>query len=144
MRTGLLIVLMLIQTMVLIADEKIGYKNPELTTEQRINDLIGRLTLDEKITMLSGDSTHFNASGIARLGIPPLKMADGPVGVRVGAATAFPVSVNMAASWDTALINRLGTALGVETRAKGKTVILGPCVGILRFPLGGRNFESLG
>jgi beta-glucosidase len=114
------------------------------TIIKEIEKLVKQLSLDEKITMLSGDSTGFNGAGIGRLGIPPIKMADGPVGVRVGAATAFPVSVNMAASWDTNMIYRYGVALGAETRAKGKTVILGPCVGIQRFPLGGRNFESLG
>lgn len=112
--------------------------------EQKINELLEKLTFDEKITMLSGDSTGFNAPGIKRLGIPSINMTDGPVGVRTGKATAFPVAVNMAASWDTSLIRRYGETLGIETKAKGKTCILGPCVGIHRFPLGGRNFESFG
>ena len=71
-------------------------------------------------------------------------MTDGPVGVRTGAATAWPVSINMAASWDTNLIQRYGVALAEEVKAKGKNCILGPCVGIHRFPLNGRNFESFG
>lgn len=112
--------------------------------EKKIDGLMSELTFDEKITMLSGDSTGFNAPGISRLGIPPIKMSDGPVGVRSGKATAYPVSVNVAASWDTSLVRRYGIALGEETKAKGKTCILGPCVGIARFPLGGRNFESFG
>jgi len=110
--------------------------------ESKIDEILSKMTLEEKISMLSGDSTGFNSAGISRLGIPPIKMADGPVGVRVGTSTAFPVSVNMAASWDTALINRYGIALAEEVKAKGKTCILGPCVGIHRFPLNGRNFES--
>jgi beta-glucosidase len=120
------------------------YMNPSLPVETRIDDLLPRLTLAEKITMLGGDETRFNACGVERLGIPPIRMTDGPVGVRTGAATAWPVSINMAASWDTNLIQRYGVALAEEVKAKGKNCILGPCVGIHRFPLNGRNFESFG
>lgn len=115
-----------------------------LSTESRIESLLSQMTLAEKITMLGGDESGFNGSGVERLGIPPIRMSDGPVGVRSGASTAFPASVNMAASWDTNLIYRFGVALGEETLAKGKNCILGPCVGIHRFPLNGRNFESFG
>jgi beta-glucosidase len=114
------------------------------SVENRIDKLLQQMTLEEKITMLGGDETGFNGSGIARLGIPPIRMTDGPVGVRNEESTAFPVSVNMAASWDTELIYRYGIALAEETKAKGKNCILGPCVGIHRFPLNGRNFESFG
>jgi beta-glucosidase len=120
------------------------YMNPSLPVETRIDDLLPRLSLAEKITMLGGDETRFNACGVERLGIPPIRMTDGPVGVRTGAATAWPVSINMAASWDTNLIQRYGVALAEEVKAKGKNCILGPCVGIHRFPLNGRNFESFG
>ena len=120
------------------------YVDPSLPVETRIDDLLPRLTLAEKITMLSGDKTGFNASGVERLGIPLIRTTDGPVGVRAGSATAWPASVNMAASWETNLIYRYGVALAEEARAKGKNCILGPCVGIHRFPLNGRNFESFG
>ena len=120
------------------------YKDPKLPVEARVENLLPQLTLQEKISLLGGDETGFNGCGVERLGIPPIRMSDGPVGVRTGAATAFPVSINMAASWDTALIHRYGVALGEETKAKGKNCILGPCVGIHRFPLNGRNFESFG
>jgi len=116
----------------------------KLAVEKRIESILKQMTLEEKITLLGGDRTGFNGCGIERLGIPPIRMTDGPVGVRTGEATAFPVSVNMAASWDTALIYRYGVALAEETKAKGKNCILGPCVGIHRFPLNGRNFESFG
>ena len=122
-------------------DHRPGKKDP---IDDRIEELLAKMTLEEKISLLGGDSTGFNSCGIPRLGIPPIKMSDGPVGVRTGRATAYPVSINMAASWDTALINNYGIALGEETKAKGKTCILGPCVGIHRYPLGGRNFESFG
>jgi beta-glucosidase len=120
------------------------YKDSSVPVEDRIEDLLLKLSLEEKISLLGGDSTGFNATGISRYGILPISMSDGPVGVRTGKATAFPVSVNMAASWDTALVNRYGIALAEETKAKGKICILGPCVGIHRFPLNGRNFESFG
>ncbi len=131
---------------VAVAEDLSGakYKNPSLPVETRIDDLLPRMTLAEKLTMLSGDKTGFNANGVERLDIPPLRMSDGPVGVRTGTATAWPASVNMAASWDTNLIYHYGIALAEETRAKGKNCILGPCVGIHRYPLNGRNFESFG
>jgi beta-glucosidase len=112
------------------------------SVENRIDGLLKQMTLEEKITMLGGDETGFNGKGVERLGIPPIRMSDGPVGVRNEESTAFPVSVNMAASWDIELIYRYGIALAEETKAKGKNCILGPCVGIHRFPLNGRNFES--
>jgi len=120
------------------------YAQNHSTGEKRVNDLLAQMSLEEKISLLGGDKTGFNGPGLERLGIPPIRMSDGPVGVRDGAATAFPASVNMAASWDTNLIRRYGIALAEETLAKGKTCILGPCVGIHRFPLNGRNFESFG
>ena len=112
--------------------------------EAKIEELLGKMTFREKIQMLSGDESRFNGEGVERLGIPKLKMADGPVGVRVGEATALPVSVNLAASWDTDLARRYGVVLAQETKAKGKHVILGPCICIHRFPLSGRNFENFG
>jgi len=114
--------------------------------EKQVEALLAKLTLDEKLQMLSGDETGFASRGVARLGIAPLRMADGPVGVRDGAtqSTAYPVSINLAATWDTQLAARFGVALGEDTLAKGKHVIFGPCVGVGRFPLGGRNFESFG
>jgi len=118
---------------------------PHEDVEARVEALLSKLTLDEKIAMLGGDESGFNSEGVARLGIPPIRMSDGPIGVRDGSpSTAFPVSANMAATWDTGLITRYGVALAEETLAKGKNAILGPCVGIGRYPLGGRNFEAFG
>ena len=112
--------------------------------EPRIEELLGQLTLEEKIHLLSGDSTDFNAQGLPRLAIPSIRMGDGPAGIRIGRSTAFPSPINLAASWDVALASKFGDALAAETLAKGRTCILGPCVGIHRFPLNGRNFESFG
>lgn len=110
--------------------------------EQRVEDLLKRMTLEEKVEMLSG--TGFESKPLERLGIPSLKMTDGPVGVRWDQSVAFPASIMLAATFDTSLANRYGWALARETKAKGRNTILGPCVNINRVPHGGRNFESYG
>ncbi len=120
------------------------YQNQSAPIEDRIEDLLSRMTLEEKAAMLSGDSTRFDSKPNARLGIPALRMTDGPVGVRWERSTAFPVSVCMVATWNPDLIYTLGQALGQEAKAKGRNVLLGPCVNIHRVPQGGRNFESFG
>ena len=110
--------------------------------DPRIEQLLSQLTLEEKIALLGG--TGFETKPVPRLGIPSLNMTDGPVGVRWRPSSAFPVSIMMAASWNPALIQKLGAALGQETKAKGRRMLLGPCVNIHRTPFGGRNFESFG
>ncbi|MDQ7817227.1 MAG: glycoside hydrolase family 3 C-terminal domain-containing protein [Melioribacteraceae bacterium] len=122
--------------------QSMPYKNPDISVEERVNDLLSRLTLKEKIDLLGG--TGFATKSIDRLGIPELRMADGPVGVRWGESTAFPVSIAMAATWDPVLVKGIGSAIGRETKGKARHVILGPCVNIARLPMGGRNFESFG
>ncbi len=112
--------------------------------EQKINKIINQMTLKEKVAMLGGDTTSFDSKPLPRLGIPVLRMTDGPNGVRWGKSTAFPVGVCIAATWDTSLIYQLGQALGRETKAQGRNVLLGPCVNIHRDPRAGRNFESYG
>lgn len=118
------------------------FKNSLLPVEERVNDLLSRLTLDEKIDLLGG--TGFATKPIERLGIPELRMADGPLGVRWGQATAFPSGSAMAATWNPELVKKLGAALGRETKGKARHVILGPGVNITRLPMNGRNFEYLG
>jgi len=107
----------------------------------KIDSLLSQMTLREKISLLSGKdgmSTH----GIPRLHIPPLEMANGPLGVGGEPATYFGAGISFAATWDTALIRAVGQAVGEEARHYGKNIILGPCVTIQRLPIGGRNFES--
>lgn len=118
------------------------YKNPDAPIEKRIDDLLDRMTLQEKILQLSG--TGFETPPLPRLGIPVLKMSDGPVGIRYGKATAFPSGVGLAATWNPVLIKKIAAAIARETKSKGRNVLLGPCVNIHRHPLGGRNFESYG
>ena len=126
---------------VLLFGQTINPSNDQ-ETEKKIDNLIKQLTLDEKISLIAG--TGFDTVPIPRLGIPALKMTDGPVGVRQAPATSFPSSIALAASFDTELIKRVARAIAQETRAKGKNVLLGPCVNIQRTPFGGRNFESFG
>ncbi|MFN3694214.1 MAG: glycoside hydrolase family 3 protein, partial [Ignavibacterium sp.] len=110
--------------------------------ELRIDKLLSQMTLEEKIDMLGG--TGFETKPIERLGIPSLKMCDGPLGVVRSQATAFPSGILMGATWNPEIIFKLGSALAEEVKAKGRHVVLGPCVNIARLPLGGRNFESFG
>lgn len=134
------------------------YKNAKLPVDKRVADLLSRMTLEEKATMLSG-SGWMESAPIERLGIPAIKMADGPMGVRswAGASaitnaagapkvetTSFPSGVAMAATWDTDLVQREGQAIGQEVKAWGRDMILGPTVNINRQPLWGRNFEGYG
>jgi len=135
------------------------YKNATLPTEKRVADLLPRMTLEEKATILSG-SGWMESAPIDRLGIPAIKMADGPLGVRSWAgssaitnasgnpvkvvATSFPSGVAMAATWDRDLVQREGQAIAQEVKALGRDMILGPTVNINRVPLWGRNFEGYG
>ncbi len=121
--------------------------NPDI--EARIEDLLRHMTWAEKIALMSGQD-KWRTAAIERLGIPALIMTDGPHGVRnevapgrtTGPTTAFPTGVSLAASWNPELVERVGAALGEETRGMGCDVLLGPCVNIVRHPLAGRNFES--
>ncbi len=113
--------------------------------DERIESLLGRMTLEEKVSMTTG-SGLWHSTGVERLGIPPLKVTDGPNGARGedrGGTTSasFPVGVAMAATWDPDLIRMVGSALGEEAKSKGAQVLLGPTVNIHRTPLAGRNFE---
>lgn len=110
--------------------------------ETRIDALVHALTLEEKIDLLGG--TGFATQAVPRLGIPALNMTDGPLGVRWDSATAFPAGIALAASWDPHWAEAVGGAIARETLARGRHVILAPCVNIARIPNGGRNFESFG
>lgn len=111
--------------------------------ESRIDALIVQMTLEEKVSLLSG-ANRFSTAAIPRLGIPSLRMADGPNGVRTddtSTATVFPASVALAATWNPDLAREVGQAIGEEAIAKDYQIVLGPAMNIQRVPLGGRNFE---
>ncbi len=118
--------------------------------EQRIDALLQKLTVREKVSLLSGKDP-WQTVPIERLGIPSLVMTDGPHGVRAaddgtgrptGPTTAFPTGISFAATWNPDLVERVGAALGEETVAMGCDILLGPCINMVRTPLGGRNFET--
>jgi beta-glucosidase len=116
----------------------------EKNIEARVDALLGKMTLEEKIDLLSGRQ-GFYTLGIERLGIPAMKMADGPMGVRnYGPSTAFPAGVALAATWDTEMARRIGAAMGQDARARGVNILLAPAVNINRVPVNGRNFEYFG
>jgi beta-glucosidase len=113
--------------------------------ERRISALLAQLTLEEKASMTAGAGAWWTTP-VERLGIPSLKLTDGPSGARGEArggvtSAAFPVGVALAATWDPELIEAVGAALGEEALSKGAQVLLGPTVNIQRTPIGGRNFE---
>ncbi len=116
----------------------------EKDVEGRVEELLQKMTLEEKIDLLSG-RRDFYTQAIDRLGIPALKMADGPMGVRnYGHSTAFPAGVGLAATWDTAMARRVGAAMGQDARARGVNILLAPAININRVPVNGRNFEYYG
>jgi beta-glucosidase len=144
--------------LVTVADEAGPlYLDETKPVEARVEDLLGRLTLDEKVLLVHGDST-FTTAPIPRLSIPRRWLSDGPHGVRedVGPndfrpggrtddfSTWLPVGIALAATWNPELAKEYGAVIGQEARARGKHIMLGPAVNILRTPLNGRNFEYFG
>jgi beta-glucosidase len=113
------------------------------TVEARAEALLKRLTLEEKIDLISGVD-DFYIRGVKHIGLPPLKMADGPFGVRnYGPATTLG-GIELAATWDSDLAQRVGETIGQDARARGVHFMLGPGVNIHRAPMCGRNFEYFG
>lgn len=133
------------------------YLDDSIPAEQRVEDALGRMTLDEKIALIHAQS-KFSTPGCPRLGIPELWMSDGPHGVRVefdwdewkwagwtnDSCTAMPALTCLAATFNPALAERYGNVVGEEARFRKKDIILGPGVNIYRTPLSGRNFEYMG
>ncbi|MCI4643184.1 MAG: beta-glucosidase, partial [Hyphomonadaceae bacterium] len=110
----------------------------------RVHALLRELTLAEKIALMSGQD-FWSLPAIPRLGIPSLTVSDGPTGLRStnsDPATVFPVGVALAATWNEALANQVGTAIAREAIAYDVDVLLAPSINIQRTPLGGRNFET--
>lgn len=121
------------------------FRNKNLSSEARVNDLIAHMTLDEKIDMLESD---FFYRGCERLGLPPFETTDGPLGIASwglkGRATAFPSQLSLAASWNRSLAQHLGAVYAQECRARGIHVFYGPGVNIYRSSKDSRNFEYMG
>ena len=124
----------------------LGSSQPQTVSsdaESRIDALVKKLTLEEKIDLIGGvDSFCIRSND--KIGLPRLKMADGPVGVRnYGPSTVFG-GIGLAATWDAAMASRIGATIGQDARARGVHFMLGPGVNIYRAPLNGRNFEYFG
>lgn len=110
-------------------------------------NLLEQMTLEEQVSLLAG-ADFWSTPGVERLGIPRIKVSDGPNGARGGGAliggvkaACFPVGIALAASWNTDLVYHIGQALGEEAHTKGAHVLLAPTVNLHRSPLNGRNFE---
>lgn len=117
------------------------YTNPEASVEARVEDLLKRMSLKEKLAYIGGFK-GFYIRGIERLDLPEIKLTDGPVGThKDGRSTAYPAGVLSAATWNRELVHELGKQLGRDSRARGVHILLGPGMNIIRSPLCGRNFE---
>jgi beta-glucosidase len=112
--------------------------------EQRVEVILSKMTLEQKIDMLGGED-EFYIRAYPELGLPRLRMADGPIGVRHGGpSTTMAGGISLAASWDPALASEVGAQIARDARAKGVHFMLGPGFNIYRAPMNGRNFEYLG
>lgn len=144
-----------------------AYEDTRLPVQERVDDLLSVMTLDEKISLLKGSGMKSGAGlggsdegvrgavgttvPLPRLGIPTLYLSDGPAGLRISPTrknddktyycTAFPIGTMLASTWNTELVYRVGEAMGNEVLEYGVDVILGPGANIHRNPLCGRNFE---
>ncbi len=113
----------------------------------QVDALLGSMTLAQKFNEIRGSQAQpidglYYAGGNEDLGIPPYRMVDGPRGARVGNATAFPVAIARAATFDVMLERRVGEAIGLEVLAKGGNVLLAPTINLLRHPGWGRAQET--
>jgi len=117
------------------------YKDSSYAIEQRVDDLLQKMTLKEKVSILSR-TDGLNVPGVKRLGIPPLRLVNGPHGVGEDPGTCFPAGVAMAATWNEYLLYEVGSVIGEEALAKKCDILLAPTVNLHRIPIAGRNFES--
>jgi beta-glucosidase len=119
-----------------------GVITPEIV--KRAETIVRQMTLEEKIDYISGYN-DFCIRAVPRLGIPEIRMADGPQGIRNNTqSTLFPCGILSASTWNRELIYRLGIGLGEDARARGVHILLGPGVNIYRSPFSGRNYEYFG
>lgn len=122
--------------------------NTRFSPDRRADLLLHALTPDERIILLGGNirsSPHTGASfGIPRLGIPVLYYSDGPVGPRQGKATAMPIPMALAATWDLSDAVRHGMTIATEAKLKGNDAVFAPTVNVMRTPQGGRTYEAYG
>ena len=139
MKRILILALAIAAVMPLSAQHKITQEHKD-----RAAETVKKMTLEEKIAYIGGYESWY-VMPVPRLGLPAIRMADGPQGVRNNTkSTLYPSGVSAAATWDRTLINQMGIALGKDSRARGVHILLGPGANIYRSPLCGRNFEYFG
>jgi len=145
------------------------YEDSSVPVEQRVQDLLSRMSLDDKVNLVVGVGMNLpgvskaqkkdkvpgaagNTFELTQLGIPSVVLADGPAGLRIEPvfdsvtnkkhyATAFPIATVLSSTWNTELVNAIGTAMGEEVKEYGVDVLLAPAMNIQYNPLAGRNFE---
>ncbi|MCX4276463.1 MULTISPECIES: glycoside hydrolase family 3 C-terminal domain-containing protein [Muribaculum] len=146
-----------IGTSILASGQQPVYLDKTKPIEERVEDALSRMTLEEKVRLCHAQS-KFSSAGVPRLGIPEIRMSDGPHGVRAeinwndwgysnwtnDSITAFPALTALAATWNPEMSAIYGKSIGEEARYRDKNVMLGPGVNIYRTPLNGRNFEYMG
>ncbi len=122
--------------------------DPNAALEQRVDELVSQMTLEEKILQMAGagsDGAPFSVPGVERLGVPTFEMSDGPRGVQAGGGTTqLPVGMMRGATWDPEVERRVGEVMGRELRAVGGNVLLAPTINILSHPSWGRAQETYG
>jgi beta-glucosidase len=121
------------------------YQNAALSADQRVDDLLKRLTLEEKISLCRGENQFF-IPGVPRLSLSPIRMADGPMGIHgpFGTGTCMPAAVCLAASWNVPLAEQFGRTQADSCRSVGVHILLGPGVNLARNPQLGRTAEYMG
>lgn len=136
--SGALIVVALVSSLQLFAQAPVP-DSPAI--EAKAKEMLSKLTLEQKIQLIGGTRGMFTYAEPS-IGLPELKMSDGPVGVRTwGPTTAYPGGEALAATWDVAMARRIGEGLAQDAHARGVHILLGPGVNICRTPVSGRNFE---
>ena len=132
------------------------YDDPLLQNEKKITEIMGKMSLEEKVAMLHGKHM-FTSEGVPSQGIADMVYADGPFGIReemephswnsihltTDSATFFPTGSALAATWSEEMAYNYGTGMAREARLRGKDMILGPAINIQRIPTGGRTYEYL-
>ena len=124
-----------------------AFAAPKITQKDKDKaaDLVSKMTLQEKVDLISGKIDGFHTAEIARLGIPSVRMADGPQGVRNKTkSTFYPSGIATAATWNRAAAKGVGEGIASDAKARGVGIMLGPGVNIYRSALCGRNFEYYG
>src|SRR5271168_2441884 len=140
-KIGVVFVLLFIVTAAVLVPSAISAPGD---VEQRVEAILSKMSLEQKIDMLGGQD-DFYIRAYPELGVPRLRMADGPIGVRHGGpSTTMAGGISLAASWDPALAAEVGTQIARDARAKGVHFMLGPAFNIYRAPMNGRNFEYMG